>query len=247
MSPKSAGLAVKMGYSNVKVYLEGDPYWQESGRYLVPTDEFVLEGNIILVDLRDADEVAKSHIPRAVNIPIAELEDEWEQFPRIASAPIVFYGAEEDVTEAVQLLREWGYRTVSGIDGGLERWVAAGHPTESGPAASEIVWQRKLGEGEVPLSEFEQVMSGQRQDAVILDVRGADEVADGMLTGAIHIPLDELEGRVDELPADKQILVYCSTGARAEMAQTMLVKADINAVYGPFNVDCENGDCTITE
>lgn len=247
MSPKSAGLAVKMGYSNVKVYLGGDPYWQESGRYLVPSDEFVLEGNIILVDLRDADDVARGHIPRAVNIPLAELEDEWEQFPRIASAPIVFYGNEDDVTQATQLLHEWGYRTVSGIGGGFKRWAAAGLPTKAGEAASEIVWQRKLAEGEVPLSEFELVMSGQRQDAVILDVRGADEVVDGMLTGAIHIPLDELEKRLDEIPADKQVLVYCSTGARAEMARTMMVKAGINAVSGPFSVDCENGNCTITE
>ena len=247
MSPKSAGLAVKMGYTNVKVYLEGDPYWQDSGRYLVPTDEFVLKENIILIDLRDADEVSKGHIPRAVNIPLANLEDESEQLPRFASAPIVFYGSHNDVTEAVRLLREWGYRTVAGIDGGFERWVAAGNQQVAGPAATEIVWKRTLGEGEVPLAEFEQAIAGQRENSLILDVRGAEEVVDGMLGGAIHIPLDELEGRLGELPAGKQILVYCSTGARAEMAQTMLAKAGINAVYGRLTVECKDGACTMTE
>lgn len=247
MSPKSAGLVVKMGYTNVKVYLEGDPYWQDSGRYLVPTDEFVQEGNIILIDLRDADQVAEGHIPRAVNIPMEELEDESGQLPRVASAPIVFYGSDDDVTEAVQMLRNWGYRTLSGINGGFERWVDAGYQQAVGPAATEIVWKRKLGEGEVPLAEFEQAIAGQRQNSQILDVRGPEEVVDGMLEGAINIPLDELEGRLEELPADKQILVYCSTGARAEMARTMMVKAGMNAVYGRFTVECEDSACTMSE
>jgi rhodanese-related sulfurtransferase len=247
MSPKSAGLAVKMGYSNVKVYLQGDPGWQESGHFLVPTDTFVLEDNIILIDLRDADRAAQAHIPRAVNIPFEDLEDASEQFPRFAGAPIVFYGDDAAVSEAIALLRGWGYRTVSGIAGGIDRWVASGQPVVKGAPATDIVWKRKLAKGEVTLAEFQQVIDEQPENRMILDVRGPEEVVDGMIEGAVHIPLDQLEGRLDELPADKQIVIHCTTGARAEMAWDILSRAGLSAHYVMAHVECADGSCTISE
>jgi rhodanese-related sulfurtransferase len=46
-------------------------------------------------------------------------------------------------------------------------------------------------------------------DIVVLDVRPAPEFAAGHLPGAVHIPLDQLVARLDELPADKDIVAYC--------------------------------------
>lgn len=46
-------------------------------------------------------------------------------------------------------------------------------------------------------------------DIVILDVRPTPEYAAGHLPGAVHIPLDELAGRIDELPADRDVIAYC--------------------------------------
>lgn len=46
-------------------------------------------------------------------------------------------------------------------------------------------------------------------DAVVLDVRPASEYAAGHLPGAVHIPLEELESRLAELPADREIVAYC--------------------------------------
>lgn len=43
----------------------------------------------------------------------------------------------------------------------------------------------------------------------ILDVRPEDEFAIGHLPGALNIPLAELERRLDELPADREIVAYC--------------------------------------
>ncbi len=45
--------------------------------------------------------------------------------------------------------------------------------------------------------------------ATVLDVRPADEFAQGHVPGAVNIPLKELEGRLDELPAGKEIVAYC--------------------------------------
>ncbi|HQR27131.1 MAG TPA: metalloregulator ArsR/SmtB family transcription factor [Nocardioides sp.] len=46
-------------------------------------------------------------------------------------------------------------------------------------------------------------------DTVVLDVRPVAEYAGGHLPGAVHIPLDELEQRLTELPADREVVVYC--------------------------------------
>jgi rhodanese-related sulfurtransferase len=46
-------------------------------------------------------------------------------------------------------------------------------------------------------------------DAVVLDVRPAQEYAGGHLPGAIHIPLEELAGRLSELSTDREIVAYC--------------------------------------
>lgn len=43
----------------------------------------------------------------------------------------------------------------------------------------------------------------------LLDVRPADEFAQGHLPGAINIPADELLQRIGELPADHEIVAYC--------------------------------------
>jgi ArsR family transcriptional regulator len=43
----------------------------------------------------------------------------------------------------------------------------------------------------------------------VLDVRPAEEFAQGHLPGALNIPLERLEARLAELPADRQIVAYC--------------------------------------
>jgi len=46
-------------------------------------------------------------------------------------------------------------------------------------------------------------------DVVVLDVRPAPEYAAGHIKGAVSIPVTELEGRLDEIPADVEIVAYC--------------------------------------
>lgn len=60
-------------------------------------------------------------------------------------------------------------------------------------------------------------------DVVVLDVRDAKELEElGTLKGVIHIPLNQLESRLGELPKDKVILTACNSGGRASRAMTLL-------------------------
>ncbi len=59
--------------------------------------------------------------------------------------------------------------------------------------------------------------------ALIVDVRSAEEVAEGMYPGAQHIPVDQVEKRMAEFGAkDKPIVLYCKSGRRAGLAMETL-------------------------
>ena len=62
------------------------------------------------------------------------------------------------------------------------------------------------------------------ENHVLLDVRGADELeASGFIPGAMNIPLCELRQRMNELPEDKEIVVYCQVGLRGYIAHRQLI------------------------
>ncbi len=46
-------------------------------------------------------------------------------------------------------------------------------------------------------------------EVLLLDVRPEVEYAAGHLPGAVHIPLEDLERRLSELPRDREIVAYC--------------------------------------
>ena len=60
-----------------------------------------------------------------------------------------------------------------------------------------------------PLTRGELLERVERGDALVLDVRPAAEYAAGHIPGAVSVPLDELEARLGELPADAEIVAYC--------------------------------------
>lgn len=65
------------------------------------------------------------------------------------------------------------------------------------------------GEGgrEVTRDELMRAAAGGR--VTVLDVRPAEEYAAGHIPGAVSIPLQELERRLDELPAGRDVVAYC--------------------------------------
>ncbi|MDQ0297604.1 rhodanese-related sulfurtransferase/TusA-related sulfurtransferase [Salibacterium salarium] len=69
----------------------------------------------------------------------------------------------------------------------------------------------------------EQLKAVQNQDDVtILDVREPAEFAFSHIPGAVSVPLGELEEKMNELDASKNIHVVCRTGNRSSMAAQML-------------------------
>ena len=63
-------------------------------------------------------------------------------------------------------------------------------------------------------------------DYKFIDVRTNSEFLSGHIENSIHIPLQELENRLNEIEQIKQknIIVYCRSGARSSNATSILLK-----------------------
>ena len=88
-------------------------------------------------------------------------------------------------------------------------------------------------------------LAAEDDGVALLDTRTAGENAHGGIEGASHIPVDELRGRLDELPRDKRLLVFCASGLRSYVACRILSQhgftcANIAGGYG-FHAQVERG------
>lgn len=246
MSTKNAGLAKKEGYKNVRVYLEGEPAWTKAGHMVYASKGNIEKGNIVLIDLRSAKKSATGRIARSVTIPYATLNDRLDDIP--VKAPVVLYSdSAKESADAVEDLRNEGYKKVALVSGNYEGWVKAGGKTVKGPVVTDITWKRKIGKGEVSREEFLKAAKGKDAGAVILDVRTDDEAAAGGFKNAIAVPLDQIGSRLSEIPKDKKVYVHCSTGARADMAVQELKKNGYKAFFLVADVECEGNDCKVED
>ena len=72
-----------------------------------------------------------------------------------------------------------------------------------------------------------------KNGAVILDVRTKKEWDNGHIENAIHIPLDELHTRFDEVKKlDKPIITCCESGIRSRKAAQFLNLKNMEAING---------------
>lgn len=76
--------------------------------------------------------------------------------------------------------------------------------------------------GDVALFYYEEVEDLVQAGACIVDVSTPEEYAAGHIKSAQNIPVDTLRGRLDELPKDRPVYVYCKIGLRGYIASRIL-------------------------
>jgi len=81
--------------------------------------------------------------------------------------------------------------------------------------------------GDMPLADWRAL---ETTKAYLLDVREPEEFAKGHLDGATNLPLSQLRKRVDEVPRDREVWVYCAAGQRAYFAQRLLRQRGVDAL-----------------
>ena len=246
MSTASAGLAQKAGYKNVRVFLGGEPAWSEEGYPVYASNDYILKGNIVLIDLREGDAAVKGRIPRSVHINYEQLEERMDDIPR--NAPVILYSDDaEEVMDAYEDMKDSGFKTVAMVSGNYQGWVNSGGKIESGPIfTTEIKWVRILGKGEVSVEDFRKAVTGETTDTYVIDARTPEEIKElGIFQNTVNIPLDEIPKRMNEIPKDKKVYIHCSTGARADLAYRELIKNGYNVKFLLLNISDPECDCPI--
>lgn len=90
---------------------------------------------------------------------------------------------------------------------------------------------------------YQEQFGADRSSHLLVDVRTPEEFATGHIAGAVNIPVDDLAGRLAEVPSDRPIVVYCGSGNRSARASVILAEAGYTPIYdlGGLNAWTEAG------
>ena len=69
------------------------------------------------------------------------------------------------------------------------------------------------------------------EDIVLLDIRSDAEVRQGVLPKAEHLPMHLIPLKMQDLPKDKDVVLYCRSGARSYHACAFLAQQGIDNAY----------------
>lgn len=109
----------------------------------------------------------------------------------------------------------------------LELCYAPAYGAPKDPVNLLAMAARNVVNGDVNIAQWYEI-DDLDDNTVVLDVRSSDERDASSIPGSIHIPLDELRDRVDELDKSRPIIVHCFSGQRSYFAQRMLTLNGFN-------------------
>lgn len=178
-----------------------------------------------LVDVRDPGETATGAVRDARLLPLPELTDRIGELD--ATRPtVVLCASGYRAAIATSVLAAAGFFDVSILVGGVDAWRTAGLPLHPPGEDNETMDVPP----ENPIPDIGPEEAEELTDALLLDVREADEWAAGHAPTATWIPMGELEARIAELPRDRKILAICRSGGRSAAVVEALHGAGFDAV-----------------
>ncbi len=216
----------------MKIFHEGMPAWKKAGKLTIqcgPCLEERIKLNIptIIVDLRPSSEAKRGHVPSAISIPITEISHAYDKFPSDKKAPIVLYSHDtRSAVQAFEVISIWGgFTNIAVLQGGYDEWKKLTNRVETGDMPTKILYEPKPRPGEITVEEFKTIAENKPKNKLILDVRDSEEAESGMLIGAKNISAQDINKRLSEIPKDREIIIHCTTGVRAELAYYALKDA----------------------
>jgi rhodanese-related sulfurtransferase len=205
----------------------------------------LLEGSasFALVDVREVGEYNSSHIPGASLISRRQLEFQMPHAVPFKGTPIVV--CDDDGRRALlaaATLERLGYRQVSVLDGGINRWATSEYSTEWGVNVPSKDFGEKVEVvhhvPELTASELHDKMV-QGEKLVILDTRTPEEYQRFCIPGGRSVPGGELALRITDIAKtlDKEttIIVNCAGRTRSIIGTRVLQRMGLTNVYGLKN------------
>lgn len=269
-SPKVAGMLIKKGFTNVKVYPAGEPEWIKKSYKEV--DSIVLKSayennSALIVDARPYKKFLQETVPGAISIPDTKLDKLVGRFPfNKEEKIIVFCGGFKCVKSHIvaKKLISLGYKNVSVYAAGLPAWKKENLPTTAQNKKTLVKKESKkleFSQNGLKLGVDEGSVDGEWLKKLILenkvpsfiqivDVTATDEFKGGHLKGAINIEAANFKAEefYKKLPKNKTIVFNCTAGGRSIEAWAKLKDAKINVseiFYFDANIDCIANECKI--
>lgn len=195
-----------------KVNLEGAPI-QGALPNIMPLDPKEFQTRSIgaqILDTRQELAYGAAHIPGAQFIWLDGLASFAGWFLSY-DQPILLVGESNDHEKATRILVRLGFDNIAGfLAGGMLNWHMSGRESAS---------IRTLTVNEIcQLRDIDIV-----EPLWILDVRSDSELEkDGRIDGAQHIHLTEIAARMNEVPKNKTVYIFCGSGMRSMVTASFL-------------------------
>lgn len=129
-------------------------------------------------------------------------------------------GADKRIDEIAMVIKHQG--TVADLMS-LEQAYAPPFSSAKDPVAIAGYVAGNILNGSMPVVYWRWLRDQDKKTITLVDVRTPQEYQLGTIEGAVNIPLDDLRGRLDEIPHDKPVVVFCAVGLRGYLAQRILL------------------------
>lgn len=161
-----------------------------------------------IIDVRDPGEFAAAHIAGAINIGLGGQYASWAGTLLDRARPIVLICEAGTEVEAATRMGRVGIENITGyLEGGMTAVRERPDLLRSFRRyAPQTLWER--------LHDTD--------DPYLLDVRREGEVRLGRIAGSINVPLGQLAQRIEDLPRDREVAIYCAGGYRSAIAAGIL-------------------------
>jgi len=189
-------------------------------------DAFIEGQHPVFIDVRDVFAFEKSHVKGAVHLPLELLSQQMKSIP--ANRPVIVYDETgKKGHQALRTLLGAGFKDVTNISGGHTSLQRQARTTGFKFLKIDLlpVELKSVGEEIAKAEEKTTAKVRDLDSPIVVDVRTPEEFQDGAYPGAINIPLDEMQLRINELGSkSREITLYCASGARSAYAQRVLMQ-----------------------
>ncbi|WP_455674949.1 FAD-dependent oxidoreductase [Phocaeicola sp.] len=141
---------------------------------------------------------------------------------KLLGAQIVGYnGVDKRIDEFSQVIKHQG--TIYDLMA-LEQAYAPPFSSAKDPVAVAGYVAGNILSGKMQPLYWRELQDADWSRVTLVDVRTPDEFALGALKGAVNIPLDDMRRRMEEIPMDKPVYLYCGVGLRGYLASNILLQ-----------------------
>lgn len=139
---------------------------------------------------------------------------------KLLGAQIVGYeGVDKRIDVMAQIIKSGG--TVADMTR-IEQAYAPPYSSAKDPVAIAGYVAQNILSGRMKPIYWRELRDSAPDSRLLIDVRTPMEYAAGALPGAINIPLDSMRERIGEIPAGRDIVLYCGVGLRGYLASNIL-------------------------